>query len=270
MMTALPLSFTAHAKDAYCEALNPAGLLERKLRAARFVVTCTEATRAYLQARTSTRVHCLYHGLDVEFAQLCLSRAALPREAAGPVRALAVGRLVAKKGLDVFIEACALLRARGLDLEARIVGEPGEHEAALRALVARDGLQRQVVFTGAMSREALFEEFQRATVFCLPCRVLENGDRDGIPNVVAEAMACGVPVVTTGVGGIAELVVHEVSGLLVPPDDAASVADAILRVHADARLRERVCRGARARIRRRFDGDATAGRLAALLQGAAA
>src|SRR6185369_8312708 len=97
IITGLPLSFTAHAKDVYCADLNPAGLLERKLDAARFVVTCTDANRAYLQARTSTPVHCLYHGLDVEFTRLCAGLATRGRT--GPaIRMLAVGRLVPKKG----------------------------------------------------------------------------------------------------------------------------------------------------------------------------
>jgi len=269
IITGLPLSFTAHAKDVYCPDLNPAGLLARKLAAARFVVTCTDANRAYLQRLTTTPVHCIYHGLDVGFARLCGVRPQ-PRRFAHRVRALGVGRLVAKKGFDVFIEACAILRQRGIVVQAAIVGEGGDHEETLRALTAARGLDDAVVFTGPMTQAQLFEQYTRATVFCLPCRVLENGDRDGIPNVMAEAMACGLPVVTTAVSGIPELLVHGVDGLLVAPDNAAAVADAIEALHRDPALAERLSRNAQLQIRRRFNGDTSAQKLSALLVAGAA
>jgi glycosyltransferase involved in cell wall biosynthesis len=269
IMTGRPLSFTAHAKDVYCADLNPAGLLARKLSAAQFVVTCTQANRAYLQALTTTPVHCIYHGLDVEFARLCGVQPE-PRRFDTTVRALAVGRLVAKKGIDVFIEACALLRARGLHVEATIVGEAGEQEHALRALTAARGLTNAVTFTGPLTQAALFEQYTHATVFCLPCRVLDNGDRDGIPNVMAEAMACGLPVVTTAVSGIPELLTDGVNGVLVAPDNAAQVADAIEALHRDPAFAERLSTNARARIREHFNGDAAIAILSKLLTAGAA
>ena len=269
MMTGLPLSFTAHAKDVYCEDLNPAGLLVRKLAAARFVVTCTEANRAYLQELTRTPVHCLYHGLDVEVARLC-GLHPKPRHFDRRVRALAVGRLVAKKGLDVFIEACAILRDRGVPLEATIVGESGEQEEALRVLRAARGLDRVVEFTGPLTQAQLFEHYTRATVFCMLSRVLANGDRDGIPNVMAEAMACGVPVVATAVSGIPELLAHDVNGLLVTSNSAVEAADAIEALHRDPAQAERLSRNAQVRIRQHFNGDTSAQALSALLMAGAA
>lgn len=264
IITGLPLSFTAHAKDLYCAELNPAGLLTRKLAAARFVVTCTDANRTHLQAMTSTPVYCVYHGLDVGFALLARGEAAEPARHE-TLRALAVGRLVAKKGLDVFIEACAILHARGVPIAATIAGERGEQEPALRRLVERLGLQQVVTFTGPLPQRRLFEEYRRATVFCLPCRVVENGDRDGIPNVMAEAMACGLPVVTTAVSGIPELLSDGDSGLLVPPEDPVAIADAMELIYRDEALAARLSRRARARIAERFDGDAEASRLSRLL-----
>lgn len=269
MMTGLPLSFTAHAKDVYCQELNPAGLLVRKLAAARFVVTCTEANRKYLQSLTATPVHCVYHGLDVEFARLCDLRS--PARGSEPrVRALAVGRLVAKKGFDVLIEACAILRGRGIQIDAAIVGEGGEQEESLRVLTRARGLADAVTFTGPMTQEELFEQYARATVFCLPCRVVANGDRDGIPNVMAEAMAAGVPVISTAVSGIPELLVHRVNGLLVASNSPSEVADAIEALHRNPSLAERLSRNARLQIRRRFNGETSAQLLAKLLMAGAA
>jgi glycosyltransferase involved in cell wall biosynthesis len=269
IMTGIPLSFTAHAKDVYCEELNPAGLLIRKLAAARFVVTCTDANRTYLQGLTATPVHCLYHGLDVEFARLCGANVR-PRQFDRRIRALAVGRLVAKKGLDVFIEACALLRDRGIALEATVVGESGDQDDALRALVAARGLRDAVTFTGPLTQAQLFDQYSRATVFCMLSRVLENGDRDGIPNVMAEAMACGVPVVATTVSGIPELLDHDVNGLLVAPDNAREAADAMESLHRDPGRADRLSRNGRTAIGHRFNGDVSAQALSLLLTTGAA
>jgi glycosyltransferase involved in cell wall biosynthesis len=265
VMTGRSLSFTAHAKDLYCAELNPAGLLERKLAAARFVVSCTRAGQRFLQARTDTSVHCVYHGLGVDFQRICAS---IPErhEVDGSIRALAVGRLVEKKGFDVFLEACALLRVRGLPLHATIVGERGEHETALHARAAAPDLAGHVRFTGPLAQPDLVREYLRASVFCLPCRVLGNGDRDGIPNVVAEAMACGLPVVTTDRSAATELIDNGTNGFVVPPNDPVAVADAIERLHRNRGLACRIGRNARLRIRERFDGDASVEELATLLR----
>ncbi len=265
LMTGMPFSFTAHAKDLYCEPLNPAGLLARKLRAARFAVTCTEANRQHmLAAAGDTPVHRIYHGLNAELASRVHETADLVSGSRHAIRMLGVGRLVHKKGFDVFIAACGLLAARGVPFTAVLVGEDGEHGPALRDAVTRAGLEDHVVFAGPMTQAQLFQEYQRASVFCLPCRVVDNGDRDGIPNVLMEAMVCGVPVVTTAISGIPELVRDGDNGLFVPVGDAASLADAVLRIHQDPALATRLSQAGRQTIERDFDGDRLAGHLASL------
>jgi glycosyltransferase involved in cell wall biosynthesis len=272
MMTGLPFSFTAHAKDIYCESLNPAGLLRRKLRAARFVVTCTDANRAHLlQIEPRATVHCIYHGLNAEFTGLLKQSrpAALARPAQtqpARLRALGVGRLVPKKGFDVLVEACGILRRRRVPFEAVIVGESGEHEALLRQRIGALGLEQHVRLTGPMEQTQLYEEYRRAGVFCLPCRVLDNGDRDGIPNVLVEAMACGVPVITTSVSGIPEIVRDGINGQLVPPDDPQALADALLRLTREPQFALQLAHAGRATVRERFDGEHFAAQLAALFQ----
>lgn len=268
-ITGLPFSFTGHAKDIYTEDLNPAGLLRRKMDAAGFVVTCTETNRRHLQSLGSrTPVHLVYHGLNADFERLVSAgadRAPTPR-----IRLLAVGRLVRKKGLDTFVDACELLRDGGLDFEAVIAGESGDHELEVRRRVLQAGLADQLTFLGPLTQDALYEQYQRATVFALPCRVLDDGDRDGIPNVLMEAMACGVPVVTTYVSGIGELVHHEDNGLVVPPDDPSQLAAAIRRLADHPVLASRLGEAGRSTVSTEFDAGVMAARMAALVDVAGA
>ena len=263
LITGLPFSFTAHAKDIYCESLNPANLLRRKMNAAEFVVTCTEANQKFLQRLSLTPVHCIYHGLNADFTRL-LREQKSPARKNGHLRVLGVGRLVPKKGFDTLIEACAILKRLGLSFETRIVGENSEHEAELNKLIARHELQNEVCLAGPTSQAELLGEYQQATVFCLPCRVLENGDRDGLPNVLMEAMSCGLPAVTTDISGIPELISNGVNGLLVSPDDPEALAAALQRLNEDPVLAASLGEQAKKTIKQDFEGEQTARLLAGL------
>jgi glycosyltransferase involved in cell wall biosynthesis len=264
-ITGLPFSFTGHAKDIWTRDLNPAGLLRRKMDAASFVVTCTEANRAHLTSfGSSTPVHVVYHGLNADYEPL-VAAAAARRDEPARVRLLAVARLVRKKGLDTFVDACALLRDRGVDFEAVIVGESGDHEQEVRARVAATGLGARVTFLGPLTQTGLFAQYQQASVFALPCRILEDGDRDGIPNVLMEAMACGLPVVTTGVSGITELVRDGVNGLIVEPDRPIDLADSLHRLIKDPELARHLAERGRRTVSERFDAATAAARMASLL-----
>jgi glycosyltransferase involved in cell wall biosynthesis len=167
-----------------------------------------------------------------------------------------VGRLVAKKGFDQLVEACALLVQRGARFRCAIVGEDGDAGAALRARIVDRGLGAHVQLHSAVSQDRLREIYQGAHLFALPCRVTADGDRDGFPNVLAEAMAMGVPVVTTPISGIPEMIDDGVHGLLVD-GGAASIADAIERLLGDAVLHRRLAVNARERICDRFDSRRT-------------
>jgi glycosyltransferase involved in cell wall biosynthesis len=269
MIAGRTFSFTAHAKDLYTPSLNPAGLLPRKLAAARFAVTCTEANRAFMLPQAgATPVYRVYHGLNAEFAEL-MTRELASLDAArrrDVLRVVSVGRHVHKKGFDVLIGACADLVRRGVPIEATIIGERGDQTAAIADAVNRLGLAPHVKLLGPMSQANLFAALRGATAFCLPCRVSDDGDRDGIPNVLVESMATGVPVVTTGVSGIPELVEHDVTGLVVEPEDVRGTADALLRLHRDAALAQRLAARARALVAERFDGDRLIGELYTLFQ----
>ena len=265
----LPFSFTGHARDIYAEHLNPKGWLRRKLLAARFVVTCTDANRRHLGAiAPEANVHLVYHGLNADFAGL-VERA---QNGTGPpetLRVLAVGRMVAKKGFDVLVDACALLERRELDFEALIVGQDDKQSDAIRRRIAARGLDDRIRLPGPMSQRELLHEYRRASALCMPSRLLPD-DRDGIPNVLLEAMAAGTPVVATAVSGIPELVRHDVNGVLVAPEDPRALADALVRLHADPALRGRLARAGRETVTRRFDGTRQAGELTDLFREAVA
>ncbi len=261
-ITGLPFSFTGHARDIYAPELNPKGWLRRKLLAARFVVTCTEANVAHLRAiAPRARVHLIYHGLSADLTRLIDDGPATARN--GRLRILGVGRLVAKKGFDVMVDACAVLEERGVAFDALIVGQDDKDGDALRRKIAELG--STVALPGPLGPAELLDEYRRAGVLCMPCRLLPS-DRDGIPNVLVEAMAAGAPVVATAVSGIPELVEHEVNGLLVEPDDPRALADALLRLHDDPELTRRLVDNARETVAARFDGDRLARSLAELFR----
>ncbi|MBI1762956.1 MAG: glycosyltransferase family 4 protein [Acidobacteria bacterium] len=250
----VPFSFTAHAKDIYVQALNPGDLLPTKLRRAKFAVTCTQANRTHLKALgvTETPIYTVYHGLDTrQFAP----RAATTEEPEIPV-VLTVGRVVEKKGFPFLIEACRLLKARGLRFQCRFISGAGVREQEITALIHELGLDDTVLMQPAVTQETLRQIYQQATLFALPCQIAENNDRDGIPNVLVEAMASGLPVVSTGISGIPELIEHGVSGWLVPPKDARALADAIVTLLAAPELRQRLGQAARAKVCRLFEAEA--------------
>jgi glycosyltransferase involved in cell wall biosynthesis len=247
-LAALPFSISAHAKDIY---LSDPAELRRKLQAARFTVTCTEFNRRTLAAiAPQAAVHRMYHGVDRQVFRPQRACAC----AGAPPLILSVGRLRAKKGLDTLIDACAALRRRGLAFACEIIGY-GEESEALQTRIATHGLEEQVRLLGALPREQVIQAYARAAVYVQPSRVTANGDRDGIPNVLLEAMAMGLPVVASDVSGIPELVTHGHNGLLVEPDDAERLADAMTRVLGQPALGIDLGRRARASVAESFDND---------------
>jgi glycosyltransferase involved in cell wall biosynthesis len=179
-----------------------------------------------------------------------------------PGRILAVGALREKKGHDVLLRAAAILAARGRRVTVRIAGA-GTEEARLRALAASLGVGAE--FLGAASPSTVREEMSSAAVFALACRVAGNGDIDGIPVALMEAMAAGVPVVSTRLSGIPELVEDGRSGLLAAPGDPESLAAALERVLGDAPFAETLAASGRRRVAELHDIETTSARLAGLL-----
>ncbi len=252
-------SFTAHARDIYA---SPSAL-EAKIRAAAFVVSCTRSGADYLRTLCPDvdpgRIHLAHHGIDDTILAARLTSTA---GSSGPT-ILAAGRLVEKKGFDTLIDACALLKRRGVAFECRLRGE-GPDRARLHRQIRQEGLDGRVALAGWATPSELLEEMQRATVFAMPSRLTPDGDRDGLPNVVLEAMACGLPVVATSVSGIPEAIADRQTGLLVEPNDPNALADALELLLGNPGLRADLGRAAADRVRREFTLDVACGRLAAL------
>lgn len=257
-ITGIPFSFTAHAKDIYLKELNPGKLLQRKMRRAEFLVTCTGANEEHLQklAPKGTKIHKIYHGLDTQlFANN--GQAAPKMNADGIPVILSVGRLVEKKGFNYLIQACAILKKRGHRFRCQIVGGGDDYTNTLIQMTKDLELEETVSLSGAVTQEALRDIYQQATVFALPCLVVGNGDRDGIPNVLVEAMAMRVPVISTNISGIPELIDHNVNGLLVPEKNALAMADAIEQLLINPGLRQQLGDAGRVRVCKDFDSQVT-------------
>jgi glycosyltransferase involved in cell wall biosynthesis len=252
-ISALPFSISAHAKDIY---LSDAADLRRKLEAARFTVTCTEFNRQTLAAAAPRAlVRRMYHGVDGEqFHPRRRTAPPSPPSPPLPPLILSVGRLRAKKGLDTLIDACRLLHERGEAFQCEIIGYGEEHERLLARLL-RHGLTGVVSLAGKQPRGQVIAAYARAAVYVQPSRIAQDGDRDGIPNVLLEAMAMGVPVVATGVSGIPELIRDGINGVLVAPDDAQALADAIARLLRAPALGAPLAHAARATVTQSFDND---------------
>lgn len=256
-VSGIPFSFTAHAKDIYLRELNPGDLLQLKMRRAKFAVTCTGANQQHLDARkaSDTIVHRIYHGLDTDLFNPEPRRQAPAAET--PPTILSVGRLVEKKGFDYLVRACGILRDRGVKFNCKIVGGDDVYAETIRRQIQALRLEDRIQLPGAVTQEQLRDIYQQGSVFALPCLVVDNGDRDGIPNVLVEAMAMEMPVISTDISGIPELIKHQVNGLLVAEKDPPAMADAIELLLGDAALRQRLGRAARQTVRKAFDSRHT-------------
>lgn len=263
-LSGVPFSLSAHAKDIY---LSDASDLRRKLEAAKFTVTCTEFNCHALRAiAPDAQISRMYHGIDHS-----LFHPAQRKVASAVPMILSVGRLREKKGLDTLIAASSVLRARGIPFSCEIVGY-GEERDQLAAMIESHDLSGQIVLAGKLTRERVIERYARAAVFVQPSRVAADGDRDGIPNVLLEAMAMGVPVVATRVSGIPELVRHGTTGLLVEPDDPEALANAMGQLIDDqagnGMWSTQLASAAREAVLRDFDNDRNLRVLLELLSGA--
>ena len=264
LLRGLPWSCSAHAKDIWT---TPEWEKREKLADCAWITTCTEVNARHLRdlARPGGLVDLNYHGIDTR-------RFPPPPEREDgsdgsdddrPVRILSVGRAVDKKGFDDLLAALAEL---GPDLRWRMThigGGPMLRE--LKALARRLGIEDRVEWRGAQPQEVVLDAYRAADIFALPCRISDDGDRDGLPNVLLEAQTQRLPCVSTRISGIPELIEHERTGLLLEPRAIPALSDALSRLITDPALRRRLGESGFARTTRLFSAEAGADRLAARL-----
>ncbi len=246
-LAGIPYSFTAHAKDIYHESVNEQGL-RRKFRDAAAAVTVSDYNLQYLRSRfgeDAARLRRVYNGLDLqEFSYR-------PADAQDPL-IVGVGRLVEKKGFGDLIEACAILNNRGREFRCEIIGD-GMLRDDLVQRAAALGVADRVQLLGPQPRSVVKQRLRGAAVLAAPCLVASDGNRDGLPTVLLEAMALGTPCVSTAVTGIPELVRDGETGLIADQASPQSLADTIERLLQDQGLCLRLAADARRLIEAEFD-----------------
>ncbi len=245
-LTGIPFSLGAHSYDVFRNGGDWA--LTSKLQDASLIVTSSESTRRRLLERgaNSTKLVLVGRGLDA------LPSRRVWRSCREPMRIVAVGRLVEKKGYFDQLAIYAALKATGLAFEARIVGA-GPLERALKRRAAELGLSGLVTFMGPLPHDAVLEQYAWADVLLFTGKVARNGDRDGLPNVIPEAMAAGVPVVASGVGGVPEAVEDGRTGVLIKESGTEPWVSALQRLQSDNRYYEHLCARARLWVEAHYD-----------------
>lgn len=236
-------SFSAHAKDIYVDGRR----LEEKIAACRFCAVCSRYGAKCVREKPGQnsllgKIQVVYHGIVLENWPF------LERATAKEVKLLSIGRLVEKKGFDDLLEAVAILKERLPGLQCGIVGN-GELESELKTKCERLGITAQVTFHGFRTQAEIREMLTGTSVLVQPCRYARDGDSDSIPNVLLEAMASGVPVVSTSVAGITEIL-NEENSILVEPQNPAAIADAVYRLADDTSRTERTVKNARKTVER--------------------
>ena len=259
-LTRLPYSFTAHARDLV--QIPPSSLAARAVEATA-LITCCEANHEYIASTVPASlpaVRVIRHGVELDRFKPRLRPTALADAGVADVQIVTVGRLVAKKGFPDLLQAISRLRASGRRVECQVYGD-GPLLGALTELRDSLGLADAVHFAGERSREAIISALHGADVFVLTPTVGEDGDRDGIPNVLVEAMACGLPVVSTSVGGIPELVTHGENGFLTSPGDVAGIERHLLTLLDTPQLRREMGEAARRTVESGYDVNTAAEQL---------
>jgi glycosyltransferase involved in cell wall biosynthesis len=266
-------SFTGHANDLFCTPGEAAVGLDELVAAAASVVTVSDFTARWLRERfprQASKITRVYNGLDLApFERVAARRFGIPTPAPPGSSAplvLSVGRLIEKKGFPDLIDACARLRDSGLALRCRIVGD-GPMAAALAERVAHHHLGGSVELAGPMSVDGVEAQLAAADIFALACTTERDGGMDNLPTVIMEAMAAGLPCVSTRLAGVPEMVADGESGILTPPGDVPALAEALHRLATDPDLRSAMGRAGLARARREFDQSTTARHLILTLAG---
>jgi glycosyltransferase involved in cell wall biosynthesis len=259
-LTGIPFSFTAHGSDLH----RDRHMLAEKVAQAKFVVAISNYNRDLMVREcgdwSRSKIHVIHCGVDTTlFAANQAAQA--DRSKPGPLQVLCIGTLHEVKGQTYLLEACRRLHENGLDFECHLVGG-GPDLAQLKRQAADSNIIERVHFHGACPQAEIVELLRHADMLVAPSVPTRDGRREGIPVVLMEAMASGVPVVASRISGIPELVIHEQTGLLTTPRDSESLAAALAELASNAALRRWLARAGRLIVEREFDLSRNSARLA--------
>ncbi len=243
-------SFTAHANDIYKSRWQ----LKEKIEESVFCATCTGYNARFLKERFAAgcpeKILKIYHGIDLNMFR-DQARGQQGPAGDGCLNVVSIGRLREKKGFPYLLRACSLLKKKGIVLSLKIIGD-GPDRPSLEAMIKDLGLGGMVELMGHIPHASVKVVLERADVFVLPCIVATDGSMDGLPNVILEAMAMGLPVVSTDISAIPEAVLHGETGLLVQPADPVALADALASIWRAPEMGAKMGRAGREVIRKRF------------------
>jgi glycosyltransferase involved in cell wall biosynthesis len=238
LLSGRSFSFTAHAKDIYTS--NPEQLRE-KIRLARFVITCTDYNRRYLEdiaEGLDTPIHCIYHGIDLKL----FSPDTDHTNCTPPYKLLTVARITEKKGLPTLYRALRILKDKEIPFSHTLIGD-GDDKDKILQLITDLKLDDNCQWLGTRTHKEVLKQFEESDLFVLACEIAANGDRDGIPNVLVESLAMGVPGLSTTVSAIPEILIHRESGITVTPSDPHIMARQIVAILTNRGLRKKIIHG---------------------------
>lgn len=245
----IPYGITAHAYDIFTPQYN----LHEKISNAQFVLTCTKFNKSFFLNRfpefRTDKFYVFYHGIDTKHFK--------PQpfnKQTNPFQILSIGRLVNKKGFSILIGACQYLDNKKIPFQCRIIGD-GPLRIPLENMIQKLGLESRIRLLGPVAYKEIKKYYNSAHIFALPCIVEKDGNRDGIPNVLAEAMAMGRPVISTPISGIPEIVLHDKTGLLVESKNVNDLAAAIESLYKNKKKQKRLGQQGRDYILKHFDSD---------------
>lgn len=246
-LTGIPYSFTVHGSDLHVERR----MLDVKVKASAAAVTVSTFNKNVMIQECGEalgeKIHVIHCGVDTDLFQ-CHDRSSH----GGVFRILCVASFEEVKGHQYLVEACKLLAQRGVDFICHLVGY-GPLRQQIEKQIAAEGLQNKFKIHGGLPRNEVLNLYREADVFILPSVITKNGKKEGIPVVLMEAMCTCLPVISSRMSGIPELVQDGAAGILVEPRDAAGLADALQRLHAQPQLRAKMGKAGREYVLEQFD-----------------
>ena len=255
-----PYTFTTHANDIFVD--RPYKDIKTWADHAKRVITISEFNKHYLDKEFHIPVEKI---AIIPYSLYLDQLAPVPEYTLSPFRIISVSRFVEKKGYPYLIQACKILKDKGIEFSCTIHGE-GDERQTLEKLIKENCLEQAVTLGPALTHDEVIAFMKTGSVFALPCIRARDNDMDGLPNVLLEAMAMEIPVISTDITGIPELITDGETGVLVPQEDSIRLAEAIIKVKTHPNFAERIRKNGRERVLQEFDVKKNVRKLTAIFE----